>query len=71
MSSILNEGDDNYDGSSGGGRVNYLTGGFDSEQRRVPRVSFKQSLFKLVNLMTFHNIVTNTFFIILLFVEFV
>lgn len=67
MSSILNEGDD----IDGQGRVNYLSGNFDEEQRRVRRVSFKQSLFKLVNLMTFHNVVTNTFFIILLLIEFV
>lgn len=69
MSSILNEGMDDADGA-GGGRVNYLTGGYDDEARRVRRVSFKQMLFKLVNLMTFHNVVTNTFYIILLLVEF-
>lgn len=68
MSSILNEGMDESD--SGGGRVNYLSGGYDDEARRVRRVSFKQMLFKLVNLMTFHNVVTNTFYIILLLVEF-
>jgi len=60
---------DDADGG-GGGRVNYLTGGYDDEARRVRRVSFKQMLFKLVNLMTFHNVVTNTFYIILLLVEF-
>ena len=68
MSSILNEGGDDADNA---GRANYLTGNFDDEQRRVKRVSLKQSLFKLVNLMTFHNVVTNTFFIILLLIEFV
>lgn len=67
MSSIMNEPDDD---GSGGGRVNYLSGNFDDEQRRVRRVSLKQSLFKLVNLQTFHNVVTNTFFIILLLIEF-
>lgn len=68
MSSILNEGDDD---TGGGGRsMNYLAGGFDDEQRRVRRESVKHSLFKLVNLLTFHNVVTNTAYIILLLGEF-
>ena len=69
MSSILNEGVDDGD-MGGGGRVNYLSGGYDDGAPRVRRASFKQMLFKLVNLMTFHNLVTNTFYIILLLVEF-
>ena len=65
MSSLLNEGE-----AEEQGRSNYLSGGFDNEQRRVRRVSLKQNLFKLVNLLTFQNVVTNTLFIILLLVEF-
>lgn len=69
MSSILNEGEDD---TGGGGRtMNYLTGGFDDEQRRVRRVSLKQLLFKVVNLLTFHNVITNTVYIVLLLGEFV
>ena len=50
MSSILNEGEDE---GAGGGISSYLSGGMDGDQKRVRRVSIKQYLFKLVNLLTF------------------
>jgi hypothetical protein len=67
MSSILN---DNSDEGGYGGEGS-ISGGFGEEQRRTRKPSMKLMLFKLVNLMTFHNVVTNTFFIGLLLVEFV
>jgi hypothetical protein len=69
MSSLLNEGDE--DGGAPGGISSYLSGGMDGDQKRVRRVSMKHQLFKLVNLLTFQNVVTNTIFIILLLCEFV
>ena len=51
MSSILNEGEDDQ---GGGGISSYLTGGgFGNEQRRTRRISLKQQVFKITNLLTF------------------
>ncbi len=69
MSSILNEGEEDQIG--GGGLSSYLSGGFDNDKRRVRRVSLKQQIFKVVNLLTFQNVITNTLYIILMLCEFV
>ena len=66
MSSILNEGED----ENSGGISSYLSGGMDGEQKRVRKVSMKHLLFKLINLLTFQNVITNTMFVILLLCEF-
>jgi len=69
MSSILNEGEDDQ---GGGGISSYLTGGaFGNEQRRTRRISIKQQLFKVTNLLTFQNVLTNTIYIVLMLIEFV
>ena len=66
MASVLNEGEDD----SPGGISSYLSGGMEGEHKKVRKVSMKQELFKLVNLLTFQNVITNTMYIILLICEF-
>ena len=68
MGSILNEGDDDQ---GGGGISSYLSGGMGNEQRRVRRISLKQQIFKVTNLLTFQNVLTNTAYIVLMLLEFV
>ena len=64
MASIMNDGDEDP------GMGNYLSGGFEGDQKRGKRSSLKQDFFKLINLLTFHNVITNTIYIILLLCEF-
>ena len=67
MTSIMNEGMDDGDYAPS----NFLNSGFDDDKKRARRISLKSMLFKLVNLMTFHNVITSSFFIILLLIEFI
>ena len=48
-----------------------MGGGFDDDQKRSKRVPLKQQLFKLVNLLTFHNVITPNAFMVLLLIEFI
>jgi hypothetical protein len=49
MASVMNEGEDD----SPGGISSYLSGGMEGEHKKVRKVSMKQQIFKLVNLLTF------------------
>ena len=68
MTSITNDGGAEDMDS---GRAGLLSGGFDEDQKRVRGPSIKQQLFKLVNLLTFHNVISSNMFVILLLIEFV
>ena len=68
MTSITNDGgaEDMDSGRSG-----LLSGGFDDDSKKSRGPTFKQQIFKLVNLLTFHNVISSKMFVILLLVEFV
>lgn len=67
MTSITNDGGaDDFDSGHSG----LLSGNFEEDHKRSKRVSLKQQIFKLVNLLTIHNVISSNFFVVLLLVEF-